>query len=155
MVPTTASPAAELDYTARPNCSLDRRGKLWLFLAAAVVSGLIALIFAAFGAWLVLPFAGLELAVLAWALRFMDRHSGDYERVLLDGDKLRIETCEAGLPAYHEFHRYWTQVRVRAEGWDARVFVRSHGREVELGRFRSLEQKLAFAQQLRERVGAR
>jgi uncharacterized membrane protein len=155
MVSTTVSPTAELDYTARPNCSLDRRGKLRLFAAAAAVSGLIALIFAAFGAWLVLPFAGLELALLAWALRFMDRHSGDYERVVLDGDKLRIETCEAGLPACHEFHRYWAQVRVRAEGSDARVFVRSHGREVELGRFRSPEQKLAFAQQLRERVGAR
>jgi uncharacterized membrane protein len=154
MVSFTAT-SNKLDYIARPNCSLDRRGKLCLFAAAAAICGLISLVFAVFGAWLVLPFAGLELALLAWALRLMDRHAGDYERVVLEGDRLRIETCEAGLPASYEFHRYWAQVRVRAEGSDARVFVRSHGREVELGRFRSPEQKLAFAQQLRERVGAR
>jgi uncharacterized membrane protein len=155
MAPKTASPTAELDYTARPNCSLDRRGKLCLFAAAAIVTGLIALIFAAFGAWLVLPFAGLELALLAWALHFLHRRAGDYERVVLAGDTLRVETCEAGLPARHEFHRYWAQVRVSPAGSDARVFIRSHGREVELGRFSSPEQKLAFARQLRERVGAR
>ena len=155
MAPKTASPTAELDYTARPNCSLDRRGKFRLFAAAALVTGLIALIFAAFGAWLVLPFAGLELALLAWALRFLDRHAGDYERVVLAGDTLRIETCEAGTPGLHEFHRYWAQVRVAPAGSEARVFVRSHGREVELGRFRNAEQKREFARQLRERVGAR
>jgi uncharacterized membrane protein len=155
MAPKTASPTAELDYTARPNCSLDRRGKLRLFAAAAIVTGLIALTFAAFGAWLVLPFAGVELALLAWALRFLDRHAGDYERVVLAGDTLRIETSEAGAPGLHEFHRYWAQVRVAPTGSDARVFVRSHGREVELGRFRNAEQKREFARQLRERVGAR
>lgn len=151
----SASPIAEFDYTARPNCSLDRRGRLCLFVAAAVVCGVISLAFAAFGAWLVLPFAGLELALLAWALRFLDRHAGDYERVVLAGDTLRIETCEWGRSARHEFQRYWAQVRVQAEGPYARVFVRSHGREVEFGRFRNAEQKLAFAQELRSRAGAR
>lgn len=147
---SSAAPSAEFDYTARPNCSLDRRGKLWLFLAAAVVCSAISLAFAAFGAWMVLPFAGIELAVLAWALRFLDRHAGDYERVVLSGDTLRIETCLAGMPAQHEFHRYWAQIRVLTEGSGARVFVRSHGREIELGRFQSSEQKRALAQALRE-----
>jgi uncharacterized membrane protein len=155
MAPTTALPPAEFDYTARPNCSLDRRGKLCLFIAASVVCGLIAVIFAAFGAWMVVPFAGMELALLAGSLRFLDRRSGDYERVVLAGDTLRIESCEAGLPACHEFHRYWAQVQVRPEGSAARVFVRSHGREVEFGRFLAPGQRLAFAQQLRERAGAR
>jgi uncharacterized membrane protein len=152
---SSASPSVEFDYTARPNSSLDRRGRLYLFVAAAGVCGVIALAFAAFGAWMVLPFAGVELALLAWALRFLDRHAGDYERVVLAGDTLRIETCEGGMPARHEFHRCWAQVRVLSRGSDARVFVRSHGREVELGRFRTAAQKLALAQQIRERSGAR
>jgi hypothetical protein len=38
-------------------------------LAIAAVSLFIAIAFALAGAWLVLPFAGLELAGLAWALR--------------------------------------------------------------------------------------
>jgi len=43
-------------------------------LAIAAVSLLIAVAFALAGAWLVLPFAGLELAGLAWALRHAARH---------------------------------------------------------------------------------
>ena len=42
-------------------------------LAIAAVSLLIAVAFALAGAWLVLPFAGLELAGLAWALRHTAR----------------------------------------------------------------------------------
>ena len=42
-------------------------------LAIAAVSMLIAIAFALAGAWLVLPFAGLELAGLAWALRHTAR----------------------------------------------------------------------------------
>ncbi len=42
-------------------------------LAIAAVSLLIAGAFALAGAWLVLPFAGLELAGLAWALRHSAR----------------------------------------------------------------------------------
>ena len=42
-------------------------------LAIAAVSLLIAGAFALAGAWLVLPFAGLELAGLAWALRHAAR----------------------------------------------------------------------------------
>lgn len=42
-------------------------------LAVAAVSLFIAIAFALAGAWLVLPFAGLELAGLAWALRHTAR----------------------------------------------------------------------------------
>lgn len=155
MVPMNTAATPELDFTARPNCSLDRRGKLRLLAAAAAVCGVIALGFAAVGAWMVLPFAGLEVALLGWALYFLDRRAGDYERVVLKGDTLRIETCEAGMPACYEFNRHWAQVRVQAEGSGARVFLRSHGREVEFGRFRSAEEKLALARQIRERAAAR
>ena len=41
--------------------------------AIAAVSLIIAVAFALAGAWLVLPFAGLELAGLAWALRHAAR----------------------------------------------------------------------------------
>lgn len=45
-------------------------------LAIAAVSLFIAVAFALAGAWLVLPFAGLELAGLAWALRHAARCRG-------------------------------------------------------------------------------
>jgi len=44
-----------------------------VFLALATIPLVIAVCFALAGAWLVLPFAGLELAGLAWALRHAAR----------------------------------------------------------------------------------
>ena len=52
--------------------------------------------FAVLGAWLILPFAGLEMLVLYLAFRYIDRHAGDYERIAIDGDRVEVELCEAG-----------------------------------------------------------
>jgi hypothetical protein len=54
---------------ARPRHGIPPSPLVPVFLATAAVSLLIAVAFALAGAWLVLPFAGLELAGLAWALR--------------------------------------------------------------------------------------
>ncbi|MBU1645400.1 MAG: DUF2244 domain-containing protein [Gammaproteobacteria bacterium] len=40
-----------------------------VFVVLAAISLTIAIVFACFGAWPVLPFAGLELAALGWAMR--------------------------------------------------------------------------------------
>ena len=58
---------------ARPRHGIPPSPLVPVFLATAAVSLLIAVAFALAGAWLVLPFAGLELAGLAWALRHAAR----------------------------------------------------------------------------------
>ena len=69
--------------TLRRNCSLNETERWSAFWLAALVSALIALAFAAVGAWPILPFAGLEVAALYVAFRCMSRDAGDYEQVII------------------------------------------------------------------------
>jgi len=139
--------ATEFLRVARRNNSLDSTGRLLVFAFLFVVSVGIACAFAACGAWLVLPFAGLEMAGLYWAFRCIERHARDYERIAIDGDKVKIERFEAGRAQRDEFNRCWAQL-VAAPG-GGRLALRSHGREVEIGRHMNDDERLVLARELR------
>ena len=85
--------AAEFSRVARRNNSLTSTGRLLVFAFIFVVSIGIACAFAYLGAWLILPFAGLEMLVLYWAFWYMERHAADYERIAIDGDRVEVEIC--------------------------------------------------------------
>ena len=82
---TQTTLAAEYVITAKRNCSLSSTGRLLFLLLMGVVSFGIALGFAMLGAWLVLPFAGLEMLLLSWAFYHVGCHAGDYERIRVQG----------------------------------------------------------------------
>ena len=105
------------------------------------------------GAWLILPFAGLEMLVLYLAFRYVDRHAADYERITIDGDRVEVESFEGGRRRRHEFNRRWAQVVVGGDG--ERVALRSHGRELEIGRFVGAERRLEIARELGQRMRGR
>jgi len=99
-------------WVARPNPILSPRQAHGLTLAAAGIAGGIALVFSAFGAWPVLPFAGIEVGALWLALRHLQRHAGDEERIDIDATTVRITRRDAGRSAQDEFSRYWARLRV-------------------------------------------
>ena len=69
---------AEYDYTARRNNSLSSIGRQFVFGFILTVSLGIAVAFSlVFGAWPIMPFAGIEMAVLYFAFRYIDRHADD------------------------------------------------------------------------------
>src|SRR6185436_6595352 len=123
---------SSFSLVARRNNSLGRGGRLGVFAFIFVVSVGIATAFAILGAWLILPFAGLKMALLYLAFRYVDRHSGDYELIAIDGDRVEVEAFEGGRRQRHEFNRQWARLVVVGEG--ERVALRSHGRELEIGR---------------------
>jgi uncharacterized membrane protein len=145
-----AENAGAYTLTAKRNNSLSTSGRYLVFGFIFIVSFGISLAFAAFGAWPVLPFAGLEMLVLFLAFRYIDRRSDDYERLTLSGDKLLLERVERGMLGQFEFNRYWVQVRCDAAG--SHLALRSHGREVEFGHYLTEDERLALARQLRERI---
>jgi uncharacterized membrane protein len=55
---------------ARRHNSLSSSDRLLAFGFIAVVSMVIALAFAWLGAWLILPFAGIELVLIVWVARY-------------------------------------------------------------------------------------
>jgi uncharacterized membrane protein len=143
---------AEYALLARRNNSLASADRLLIFALILAAPLGIAAAFALFGAWLVLPFAGLEALALYCALRYVERHAADYELVTIDGDRVRIERCEAGRLHRHELNRYWAQVVTAPDG--SRLALRSHGREIEIGRHMNDEQRLAAARELERRLRA-
>ena len=142
--------AIEFRRIARRNNSLSTTGRLLVFAFLSVVSVGIAAAFAYFGAWLILPFAGLEMLVLYLAFSYLERHSGDYELIEIDGDRLRVERLDGGAASSEVFSRYWARVVVSPDG--GRLALRSHGRELEIGRAMSDAQRLDLARALRHRL---
>ena len=139
--------AAEYVYTARRNNSLSSAGRRFVFAFILTVSFGIAGAFSlVFGAWPILPFAGIEMAVLYVAFRHIDRHAADYERITIRGDSVAVEVREGTRIAHFELNRYWAQVVCEHEG--AHLALRSHGREIEVGRHLCDEQRLEMARGL-------
>jgi len=134
-------------YIARRNNSLSSSGRRLAFgFILSVSLGIAGAFSVVFGAWPIVPFAGIEMAVLYLAFRYIDRHAGDYERIAIHGDNVSVEVREAGNVARFELNRCWAQVICESEG--ARLALRSHGREIEVGRHVCDEQRLEMARNL-------
>ena len=142
---------AEYSYTARRNNSLSASGRLLVFAFILAVSVGIATAFSLiFGAWPILPYAGLEMLVLYCAFRYIDRHSSDYEQVTIRGSTIAIEVHEGRRVQRLELNRYWARVVCDSDG--NRLALRSHGREIEVGRHLCDEQRLEMARNLRREL---
>ena len=136
---------AEYVFTARRNNSLSSSGRLLVFGFILTVSLGIAAAFAViFGAWPILPFAGIEMGVLYLAFRYVDRHAGDYERITIRGDSVAVEVREGTGVKRFELNRCWAQLVRDGSHWA----LRSHGRDIEVGRHLCEEQRLEMARDL-------
>lgn len=143
--------AAGFSRVARRNNSLTSTGRVLVFAFIFAVSIGIAAGFALLGAWLILPFAGVEMLVLWLAFRHVDRRAGDFERIAIAGDRVEIEVCEAGRRQRHELNRCWA----RLVGGGGRLALRSHGREYEIGRYLNDEQRGALRREIGRHLGGR
>jgi len=139
---------------SRHNNSLSPTGRNAVLGSFVLVSLAISLAFALHGAWMILPFAGAEMALLYLAFRAMGRRAGDYESISICGDRVLIECWETGRPTRFEFNRFWAQVVVQPErnGGAAALALRSHGREVEFGRHLTPEKRAEVAQTLKDQL---
>jgi uncharacterized membrane protein len=144
---------------ARPNNSLSPEGSVKLLVGISSVALVIALGFARIGAWLVLPFAGLEIFAFAYAFYFTYLHSGDFESITIDDNSVVVEKRNYKELTTTVFQRYWAQVNVRevvkskSGNGKSGLFISSHGNEVEFGRnFINDEQRTLLARELRKKL---
>jgi uncharacterized membrane protein len=130
------------------NCSISPTGLACVFAALAVAVVAIGVGFAIAGAWLILPFAGLEVLLLAGAFILQARHATDFERIELNRRRLRVDIVEAERLASYEFDA--TRARVAME--HDRLTVCDGERELELGRHLDGDSRSAFAAELKRRL---
>src|SRR5688572_25536527 len=139
-------------YLSRPNRSLGPAARRWVLLAIAATTLGVAAGAAAFGAWPVMPFAGLEVALVALAFRVFGRHDADFERLEVGAHEVTVETRDASKHTRFVAHRQWARVVLRERGRRCTLGLAYAGRTVPLGRMLSDEGRRRLAESLRGRL---
>ncbi|WP_247889932.1 DUF2244 domain-containing protein [Azospirillum brasilense] len=146
-------PASRVFFDAilHPHRSLGRHGYRVLMGVVILVNLLIAGIFAANGAWPVVPFCGLDVVILWLAFRVNNRAARLYERVRLTDTDLTVQRV-----AWNKPERRWSLqpnwLRVTLDGpprHGGRVTLTSHGQSVTVGAFLTPDERADFAKALR------
>lgn len=143
--------SASRSFMIRPNRSLSWPDVVRFYLGMVVLSFTIALAFAMKGAWLILPFAGLEMALLGVALYLVARKGTNWQQVLIHGDAIEIAQQDSGRKQYLTFQRAWARVELKAspiKGHPSRLTIGSHGRCVEIGACLNETEKKQLARDL-------
>lgn len=135
-------------WSLRRNCSIAPRQLATVLVALAAVSVGVATAFWWQGATLVMPFALLELTVLAVAFAVYARHAADSECISLGAGRLLIEMERAGRTECHVFDRQGVRVNMPA-GRGQLVEVKGSGRVVLIGRHLRPDLRPLLVQEMR------
>lgn len=140
-------------FVLRPNCSLSWRGNILFFLGLFVVSMTVAVALAFMGLWLVLPFAGLEMAALAWALYVVGRKCHWREVISVNAGNVVIERGWDRPVEVECLPRSWARVELRtarSSWYPSRLMIRAMGRSEEVGRFLNEDERVELAMGLQQ-----
>lgn len=108
------------------------------------------------GFWPVLPFAGLEMAVLGWALKVTLDRRHHAETITVSDSQVSVESCVGPRRAQVVFPRHWAQVKLRRPSsrlHPSRLIIESHGRRCEVGSFLTEEERRGLASRLQRLIG--
>lgn len=125
-----------------PNRSLSWPANVRIWLALCGLSLVIVTGMTMAGAWLVIPFAGLELVALAAAFYFTARHCRKREVLSISGETLRLEKGINRKQAEWELPRRYTRVHIshpRHPFTPPKLHLRHRDVEVSLGSFLNIE----------------
>jgi len=139
------------EWLLKRNCSLAPRQLAAIFGALATVSLSIAMMFAMQGAWLVVPFACIEVLALGAAFVVYARHAADYERIVLCRDCLLVETCRGDRLRREQCAPAWTRVEYSGTRRELIGLVAA-GRRIDVGRFVPESERRDLARQLRSEL---
>ena len=139
-----------------PNCSLSVRGALLFFGSLCLISFCVAGMLAIQGFWPVLPFAGLEMVALGWALWTSLQRRFHRQTITVTDDDVSVESCDRVYCSQVVFPRHWAQVKLRRPAsrlHPSRLTIESHGRQCELGSFLTEAERRGLALRLQRMVG--
>lgn len=140
--------------TFRPISALSASSKLKVVSLLTVIPCLIGFSFSLLGAWMVLPFVGLEIFALAFAFYYVNSHESDYESISIEGDSLVVERCNGQQLSQHVVNPYWVKVvQHELANGELHLYLQSHGKEIEIGRYLTRRQRELLAKQLQQRTG--
>lgn len=148
--------AVLFDAVLRPHRSLAPRGFVILMAALCAVGFAAGLAFFLIGAWPVVGFLGLDVALVYVAFRVNYRRAKMYESLRLTRQDLVVERVgHHGETTTWTFLPYWLQVETdEPPRHDGQLTLRSHGRSLAIGRFLSAAERRDLARALRRALDA-
>ena len=128
----------QTQFVLHPHRSLSPRGFLILMAIVSGVSFIAGVAFWWIGAWPVMGFFGLDVALIYWAFKLNYRSGKIFETIDISPDLLQLTRVHPkGAREIFEFNPYWARVRLTVDRPDGRTSLRliAQGREVLFGRF--------------------
>ena len=109
------------------------------------------------GYWPILPFAGAEVALLAWALKTNMARRFEHEHIEVTESEVIVECSHALRPGTARrivFPRHWSRVKIRRPNSPpSSLVIESHGRCLEVGKFLTEEERRQLAARLKLLIG--
>jgi uncharacterized membrane protein len=136
------------EAVSAPPAGLSARGMRWLCALAAVAAAVPAVLFALLGAWPVLGFLGVEVALVLGLVALHRRQNrAKVERLMLSHGKLVIHRNDGrGGREGAELDADWTRLTLEEPPAGGAVLLASaRGRSVEIGRFLAPAEKRDLA----------
>lgn len=125
-----------------PNRSLSWAGNLRIWMALFAVSLAISVGMALAGAWVIVPFAGLELLALAAGIYVTSRACQAQEVLVVTAESVTLEKGRRTKQREWRFPRAYTRVQVKLprHGFTPpKLFISHRGEDVALGSFLNVE----------------
>ncbi len=149
MVKHVCDPAGrDCHWLIRPNQSLSWEGAVKVYIAIAAFCLAVGIVFALHGFWPVLPFAGLEVAVLGFAFFTCLSRSQQREIVTIDAERVSVEKGRRKPHEHWECPLAWARVDLQRSpnAWyPSRLSMAFQGRRVEIGAFLNEQERCELA----------
>lgn len=135
----------------RPHPPSSWQTNLWVAGIAALLCLTFAIGFALAGAWLILPFAGLEIMALFGLLYYVALKTRVQEVILFNDTEIRVQRGRRWPIQEWYCQRFWCRLQVDAPThpwYSSRIRLCCHANAVEIGRFLSDRDKQALIRNL-------
>jgi uncharacterized membrane protein len=154
--PATGEEERRFCAVLTPHRSLGPKGFMVLMTAVCLVSFSTGLLFYMIGAWPVMGFMGLDVALVYVAFKLNYRAARLYETVDLTPEALTVTRVQpSGREQTWRFNPYWVRVKLDERiGRSTELSLASHGNRVVIASFLSDPEREDFARALSNALGA-
>ncbi len=141
----------------KPNNSSSWQFNMRIVASLALIAFFISSYLALHGLWLIFPFTILEIGFVFICLYLRMHANIKTEVITFDENTVRVERGSYHAEDTWKYHRLWTKIFVKeptTRGYPKQVFIRSYGKELELGSFLNKKDKEILIKDLKTVVYA-
>jgi uncharacterized membrane protein len=146
----------DFTITLSPHRSMSRQGFIAIMLVVCAANAIVGLTFFAVGAWPVVGFMGLDVALVWWAFARNIRDGLRAEQITARADELKVSRYDRdGTRQDVVFNRRWVRVDLefdRERELTGKLLLWSKGSATEIASFLGAEEREALANELRRAI---